>query len=340
MKRNAPSIRKIAKIAGVSPMTVSYALRNSLEVSEETRERIMGIAQREGYKPNPLVSTLMSQLKVENRSGTYGTIGFINSYPNRREWFRGHVRPRFYVGVQKRAEEWGYKLEDYFVKAPGMTGAKLSRILKRRNIQGIILGGLPVKRGHLSLKWEWFAPVAHGFSLVKPNVHRVTSNHAAGMLLCLRKLKRHGYRRVGFITTLSGQAEHNTVFTSIFEHNTKRLFKEQVPVLYVKDSWDPNIKKWIHDHNPDVIIALTKYVADFLKDINLSVPNDMGFVSLTTEPGSPITGIDPKFEAIGAAAVDLLVAQIETKTRGLPDAPRNLMIEGSWVQGKTIKVIK
>src|SRR4051812_17402733 len=132
-------------------MTVSYALRNSVKISEETRQKILKIAESVGYKVDPLVSTLMSQLKLEKRAGTIGTLAFINSYGNRRQWSIGTIRPRFFAGMKERAEECGYKIEEYYIKAPGMTSARLSRILRRRDIHGIIIGNLPIARGHLSL---------------------------------------------------------------------------------------------------------------------------------------------------------------------------------------------
>lgn len=331
------SIRKIAKLANVSPMTVSYALRNSVLVAEETKARVMKIAEREGYKANPLVSSLMSQLKYEKRSGTYGTLGFINSYPNRREWMKGKIRPRFFAGVTARAEEWGYNVEEYYIKAPGMTAAKLSRILKKRQIQGVIVGALPIMRGHLSLRWEWFASIAHGYSLYKPNLHRVSSNHIVSMLITLRKLKKHGYKRPGFVSMIGAEARHSTIFSSIYTHNANLMFRQALPILLAKDPQDPLIKKWIAENKPDVIIALSKYVLDYLREAKIRIPEDIGFVSMTTDPTWDISGIDPKFESIGAFAVDLVMSQIERNTRGIPQDPINLMVEGDWVQGKTVR---
>lgn len=53
------TIKDIARIAGVSTSTVSRALSNSPELSEQTRQRILEICQREGYRVNALARSLI-----------------------------------------------------------------------------------------------------------------------------------------------------------------------------------------------------------------------------------------------------------------------------------------
>lgn len=54
-------IKDIAKIAGVSISTVSYALNGSNKVTEETRKRIKAIADELNYVPNMAARTLKRQ---------------------------------------------------------------------------------------------------------------------------------------------------------------------------------------------------------------------------------------------------------------------------------------
>ena len=51
-------IKDIAKKAGVSISTVSYALNGSSKVTEETRTRIQAIAEELNYVPNMAARTL------------------------------------------------------------------------------------------------------------------------------------------------------------------------------------------------------------------------------------------------------------------------------------------
>ncbi len=56
-KQNSISLDSIAAECGVSPMTVSRALRQLPTVSEETRKRIFEVAARLGYLRTTLPGT-------------------------------------------------------------------------------------------------------------------------------------------------------------------------------------------------------------------------------------------------------------------------------------------
>lgn len=52
------NLKYLSEVLGVSVSTVSKALRNSYEISEETRKRIIEKAQEIGYNPNPYAGAL------------------------------------------------------------------------------------------------------------------------------------------------------------------------------------------------------------------------------------------------------------------------------------------
>ena len=67
-------IKDIAKAAGVSISTVSYALNGSPKVTEQTRKRIQDIAGEMNYVPNMAARTLKKQQTniVGGYLGDYG----------------------------------------------------------------------------------------------------------------------------------------------------------------------------------------------------------------------------------------------------------------------------
>lgn len=63
----AMTMAELARLAGVSNATVSIALRGKPGVSEETRVRIVELAQQHGYRPNPVGRALR-----QSRTGSVG----------------------------------------------------------------------------------------------------------------------------------------------------------------------------------------------------------------------------------------------------------------------------
>jgi DNA-binding LacI/PurR family transcriptional regulator len=68
-----PKIVDVAKAAGVSPTTVSHALNHRGQVDPRTREKVIAVARRLGYRPHLGAQRL--------RTGTVRQIGLISSMP-------------------------------------------------------------------------------------------------------------------------------------------------------------------------------------------------------------------------------------------------------------------
>src|SRR5690242_15489714 len=128
MNSGEPNIRAIAKRSGFSRTTVSLALRNHPKIPEETREKIKTVAKEMGYRPNPMVSVLMSQLQKSKKQQS--TIGFLISSQNLQQWRRENgLEMELFEGARKRAADLGYELEPFSVAESGMTSQRLNKIL-------------------------------------------------------------------------------------------------------------------------------------------------------------------------------------------------------------------
>src|ERR1700733_4421514 len=69
MKFEAVTIKDIAKALGLSTSTVSRALRDSYEISPETKQVVLEYARQINYRPNPIALSLK-----EKRSRSIGVI--------------------------------------------------------------------------------------------------------------------------------------------------------------------------------------------------------------------------------------------------------------------------
>ena len=90
------TIKDIAREMGVSPSTVSRALQNHPDISEETRKAVHAFAHEHNYKPNIMASNL--------RTARNTTIGLL--IPNATNFFFARVLR----GVEQVAAETGYNI--------------------------------------------------------------------------------------------------------------------------------------------------------------------------------------------------------------------------------------
>ena len=55
------SIREVAKLAGVSPATVSRVINGTANVDDEKKQRVLKVINETGFRPNELARALFKQ---------------------------------------------------------------------------------------------------------------------------------------------------------------------------------------------------------------------------------------------------------------------------------------
>ncbi|CAM3391144.1 MULTISPECIES: LacI family DNA-binding transcriptional regulator [Saccharibacillus] len=174
------SIKDIAKKAGVSISTVSYALNGSSKVTDETSSRILAIAEELHYVPNAAARTLK---KRESR-----IIGvFLTD-------FRGDVYGDLLDGVKRVLNREGY---DMIV----CSGMQSHRMLPERMIDGAII----LDSGFGSEEILRYADRGHRIvvldrELIHPNINRVLLDNQAGAEAAMNHLLERGHRNLYVVT--------------------------------------------------------------------------------------------------------------------------------------------
>lgn len=334
-------MQDIAAAAGVSRMAVSYALRNNPKVPVTTREHIKKIAEDLGYRPDPLIQRLSVHLANARRSPHAGCIGYITTDHAKSAWLGIPAYRTAFDAVTERAEQLGYRTEEFWLGEPGMTAAKLSRILVHRGVAGIIMAPVPGGLKAPRLKWAEFASVALGYSMRAPAVHRVVNHQLHTGLEAIRQLHSLGYQRIGLCVSRdqNDRVDNAWLHAMLFHHSGVARLRRVVPYM-PEELTREGILRWVADERPDCLLVQDKFVRVYLTEAGYRVPADLGVVMLdhnaANEPD--FAGMKQRHDKIGAACVDLLVAQIHRNEKGLPAAPLTVMIDGEWVSGATVKM--
>jgi LacI family transcriptional regulator len=336
------SMRTIAERLGVSKATVSMALRNSPEVSVQMRERVRAAAAELGYKPNPALGQLLSQ--VRNRGDYLATLALINANADAKAFTRHPTIPEYVKGVRSRAELLGYSLDSFWLYDREMKADRLLTILQTRGIKGALVVGLmndaTFPRKLLPVA-EALATVVTGVRTHEPTLPYVCSDHHGLALQAVENALRLGYRRPGLV--LDGEIDRLVEgrFTAGYLYGQLQLpIKQRLRPFYEtrRAESDPAVfEKWVLSQKPDVIFTLYNDVEEWLAAMGLGVPGDIGLIQLEwRRADSRWAGMRQHNDLTGEAAVDTLVGMIHRGETGLEAEPRAVLIAPSWQDGKTV----
>jgi LacI family transcriptional regulator len=180
------TITDVAKEAGVSSMTVSRVINNKDEVSAATRQRVLEVIDRLGYRPSGVARSLATR-----RTGTLGLVVPDVSNP----FFSGVVR-----GAEDIARAEGY---DVFLCNTGEDPARELAVLhslEEKRVDGLVLCSSRLTDGQLADVVERHASVVLvNRRLVGERVSSVLVDDEAGGALVTRHLLQGGHRAVGWL---------------------------------------------------------------------------------------------------------------------------------------------
>jgi DNA-binding LacI/PurR family transcriptional regulator len=336
-----PTLREIARRAGVSHTTVSLSLRNHASIPAATRDRLRRLADRLGYRSNVLVSALMSQVRQKQHKSAPEVIGFLTGGATADDWQNHSAMVGFYEGVRQRATSLGMRIEPFWLGLGGVASAATCRMLHARAIHGNLIAPFPVPVYEHDLDWAHMICVGLGYVFNKHALHRATHNHFRGAFLAFEKLAALGYRRIGLILD---QAENSRVNYSwlggfLAAQNTMAGARLEPLLTNVADR-PARAKAWLRRMQPDAVIGFGPKQLLLLTELGCRIPRDLAFVALDVEQTrlahvEKVTGINQNLPLIGATAIDILASQLYHNEQGLPQRPVYSMIEGYWVEGRT-----
>jgi LacI family transcriptional regulator len=337
-------LRLIAEKANVSRMTVSRALRDSPAVSRATRQRIQKIAQRLGYRPDPGLTRLLEAIRFRKQNRQPNVLAYLTAYDQRGGWRRHPTQRICFEGASRRAAECGYRLEEFWVMEPGMTDLRLSQIIRARGIEGVIIAPLPAPRLVLQkFCWEWFSAVEVGYSLALPALHRVCSHQFQSVMLLAEKLHAAGYQRIGLAMSRQHdeRVHHHWRAGHLAAHSLWGVGDGR-HLMFLSPDWSRDtFQQWLKRCRPDAIITIGPSVGEWLAELDWRVPRDLGLANVDVALDAPgVTGIDQSPQLIGSAAIDLLLSLIQHHERGVPAVPRVTKVQGTFVPGRTIRLLR
>lgn len=348
------TLADVAKKAGVHVTTVSLALRNHPRLPAETRSRIQKLAEKMGYKPDPYLQALVAYRSKTMPRRNPPTLAYVTNWNTRFGWQKTTAHPQFYAGAQAKAEELGFKLEHFWMSEPGLTQARLNRILETRGINGLIVAS-HMRELDIALQFEWdhFSAVKIDYFPHEPALHNVTNNQCGIVRLAMRRVMALGYRKIGFVMHRGWDHSVDHLWSAGFLCEQATLpVTERIPMLLFPDAepidaWMAEskshvvtptdaFKRWFEEYKPEVIISKASFVQPCFEQRGMRVPKDVAFVDVFLEDTTGVSaGVRQNHDAVGGLAVEILAGQLHHNKFGVPQIPTTTFVEGTWFDGAT-----
>lgn len=181
-----PSIKDIARIAGVSPSTVSRALADSPRVSLATRERIKAIARRLDYTPS-----LAARSLVMGSSPIIGVIAPTLSDPYIASVMKG---------LEEASHEAGYQRLVASTQGDGEREIAMVRLLLGHNVAGLVILSSRANGEYRKLISQIDVPVVFVNSLhAGDHIYNVATDNEYGGWLATSYLLGLGHQRIAYL---------------------------------------------------------------------------------------------------------------------------------------------
>jgi LacI family transcriptional regulator len=336
-----PTLREIARAAGVSHTTVSLSLRNDPSIPAPTRERIRRIADELGYRSNVLVSALMTQVRLKHQKSVPEVVAFLSGGPTAHDWERHSACVGFYEGAREQAPKLGMRVEPFWLGPGGASSAATCRMLRARAVRGVLIAPFPVPVYAHELDWPRLICVGLGYVFKDHPLHRATHNHFHGVYTAYENLFRLGYRRIGLALERTQNSRVGYSWLGGFLAAQSMLGGAPLEPLLAAEPGDvATMQAWRKRQRPDAVIGFGPQQYLSLERSGGRIPGDIAFAALdiaqmhladVAEPA----GINQNLSRIGATAIDVLATQLYHNEQGFPAHPVLSMIEGSWVDGRT-----
>lgn len=314
MKRQSVTIKDIAQKLGISPSTVSRALKDHIEISQKTKDAVKRIAEEMNYQPNSLALSL--------RYSKSNTIGVI--IPEIVHFFFSTV----ISGIEDIAQSRGYNV--IITQSNESLEREMANIqtLFNNRVDGVLMSISKETSDdeHLeALKQKGLPIVFFDRAPETMDCSRVTVDDFLGGYQATEHLIQQGYKKIAHLagpTYLRLTEDRLNGYKKALEDNDIK-FEESLIIRGAASSEELSFEATvdlIKSKNPDALFATNDIAAlgviKAAKALGRGVPHDFGVVGFSnwqfTSLAQPsISTIEqPGFE-MGQLATELLIKQLD-----------------------------
>lgn len=311
------TLKDIARELEVSISTVSKALKNSEEISRDTKEKVQAFAKLYNYKPNNIAISLKNK-----RTKNIGVVipDIVHHF------FTTVIR-----GIEKYANAKGYNVivclsEESFDKE-----VINMEMLANGSIDGFImsLSSETQQKGdynHLKEVTEQGIPVVL-FDRITNEVEcdKVIIDDALGAYIATKKFIEQGKTKIALITTddyLSVSKARTMGYKKALEESGLGVDQSRILKLPSMEMDEQRIGKFLESQKIDAVLCVNEIFAVYSMRLaqskGLRIPEDIAFIGFTdgllSKYANPsLTVVSQHGEKMGEVAAKMLIDKVESE---------------------------
>ncbi len=314
------TIKILAKELNLSVATVSKALRDSHEISTETKKKVLALARELNYVANPYASSLRKR-----RSNTIAVV-----LPEVADSFFSQA----INGIESVAQDKGYHVLIYLTHESFAREEAILKEFQSGRVDGILISisGETSHSDHIKEVIASGIPVVF-FDRVCEDVETakvITDDFECGYQAATH-LAKQGCKRITFLSVSSSLSISNNRMEGYKKALADHQFKNsQTDILFCGNDIDENYRLIINalkkDKRPDGIIACVEKFTNSIylacNELTLSIPGDIRVISFTNLQTAlilnpPLTTVtQPAFE-MGKTAASILFRNLGKNSTAL-----------------------
>ncbi|XEC94646.1 LacI family DNA-binding transcriptional regulator [Paenibacillus tarimensis] len=331
------TIKDVARLAGVSPSTVSRVISNHPRISKATAVKVREIMEQIGYHPNVMAKSLVSK--------TTSTLAIFLPRPAE-ELFLNLFFSEFIRGMVARASKSGYDMMITSSTSEHDEVAAITRLVRSKRVDGVIL--MSSRRNDPVVHYleeQQFPFILIGRNEEYPDIMSVDNDNVQASYDATKHLIDRGHTRIGFV---SGPP-HLIMSKDRMKGYEKALREANLPLNpqwivegeFLQESGyrAMSLIMSLLDR-PTALVVIDDVVAfgivRGLNEIGYSVPQNMSLISfnntaLTELSSPPISSVDISIYQLGYLASQNLIQAVkgESKERYRMIVPHRLVVRDS-----------
>jgi DNA-binding LacI/PurR family transcriptional regulator len=319
MKFEAVTIKDIAKALGISISTVSRALRDSYEISPETKALVLECAERLNYKPNPAALSLK-----ERRTRSIGVI--VSEIAN--NFFSQVIN-----GIESIAYDKGYNV--IITQSHESYDRELAHLqfLASRSVDGLLVS-VSTETNDMShfkeLNDRGLPIVFFDRTTDEINTHKVELDNFRGAYDATEHLIYNGYNRIAVLVSsefLSTTAERLAGYKEALSAHNLPVDSKMIQHCFYGGLDEREVETAVNKlltlkQKPDAIVctsdSLTTACMRTLMRRRIKIPDELAMIGFSnTKEGellyTPLSMVQQPATDMGRAATELLLQMVESK---------------------------